>query len=248
MTKYRPHERYPGMNQYNRDAMRTAPYGTSLRDELVVCGLGLTGEAGEVADHIKKVLFHGHPLDDVAKAKLVEELGDVLWYIARGALALGVTMDEIASGNVDKLAARYPEGFSPERSMNRAITPYNDMTDAIAYALQATPPREKGEGWSRMLPPIEFSAKYSDEAIESELAQLRRQADEQWESRWGASTGPGKEPSWSVAADGSLRTVVGGVRMEDDQEVASDDQANSGDIPTSYNPQASGTDIAAEKG
>ena len=48
-----------------------------------------------------------------------EEIGDVLWYCAELATALGVTLDEIAQGNVDKLRRRYPDGFDPERSIHR---------------------------------------------------------------------------------------------------------------------------------
>ena len=77
---------------------------------------GLNGEAGEVIDLVKKHLFHGHDLD-VEKIKL--ELGDVLWYIAECADALDLDLEDIAKANIAKLKARYPEGFSFERSINR---------------------------------------------------------------------------------------------------------------------------------
>ena len=63
-----------------------------------------------------KILGHGHELD---RDKVIKELGDVLWYIAAIASFLHVPLDEIAQRNIDKLAARYPEGFSNERSINR---------------------------------------------------------------------------------------------------------------------------------
>lgn len=79
--------------------------------------LGLNGEAGEIADHVKKAVFHGHTLDHVALAK---ELGDILWYVAQAATASGFGLDEIAAMNIEKLRKRYPEGFSSEASINRA--------------------------------------------------------------------------------------------------------------------------------
>ena len=83
---------------------------------LAIAGLGLAGEAGEVADEIKKVIGHGHKLDE---DKLIKEIGDVLWYAAEMCSALGVSLDYVAKKNIEKLKARYPEGFSRERSINR---------------------------------------------------------------------------------------------------------------------------------
>ena len=78
--------------------------------------LGLAGEAGEVIDIFKKYRYQKHPLDVKG---MVEELGDVLWYIAAIATAVGVPMGEIAARNIEKLNKRYPEGFDAERSVNR---------------------------------------------------------------------------------------------------------------------------------
>lgn len=78
--------------------------------------LGLAGEAGEVADYIKKVVAHGHPLDS---EKLAQELGDVLWYLVVTADALGFSLDEIASQNITKLRKRYPQGFHHQASIER---------------------------------------------------------------------------------------------------------------------------------
>ena len=104
-------------DEYQKAAMRTAgSAGTDKTKGLNVTGLGCSGEAGEVAGVVKKHLFHHHPLDE---AKLREELGDVLWYIALGAHSLGTTLENIAKENVEKLKARYPNGFETERSMNR---------------------------------------------------------------------------------------------------------------------------------
>ncbi len=79
-------------------------------------GMGLAGEAGEVCDYLKKVVFHGHELD---KEKLAVELGDCLWYIATLANTAGISLEKVAEMNILKLKCRYPEGFSVDRSINR---------------------------------------------------------------------------------------------------------------------------------
>ena len=104
------------LNDYQQFALRTMADPTYNEKNIAVLSLGLTGESGEFADNVKKVLGHGHQLD---KDKLIKELGDVLWYAAGLATVLGVSLGEVAQRNVDKLKARYPEGFSSERSINR---------------------------------------------------------------------------------------------------------------------------------
>lgn len=89
---------------------------TGARDRLAMAALGLSGEAGETTDYIKKVLFHGHEL---SRSLVIKELGDVLWYIAEMASALDVKMNVIANKNIAKLRKRYPDGFSAEASINR---------------------------------------------------------------------------------------------------------------------------------
>ena len=86
------------------------------RDSLAVAALGLAGEAGEAADLLKKVLFHNHPLD---RTKLTKELGDVLWYLSLCAHVAGLSLEDVAKANILKLRSRYPEGFDPNRSLNR---------------------------------------------------------------------------------------------------------------------------------
>ncbi|MFN2519826.1 MAG: nucleoside triphosphate pyrophosphohydrolase family protein [Candidatus Limnocylindria bacterium] len=104
---------------YEAAAARTAPSAGSRRETLLLAGLGLAGEAGEVADHIKKVAFHAHDLD---ADHVAEELGDILWYAALAARAIGVTLADVAAMNIRKLERRYPEGFSSERSRKREGT------------------------------------------------------------------------------------------------------------------------------
>lgn len=106
------------LNEYQRLAMRTKNRGDiGGIPDLAVAGLGIAGEAGEVADEIKKVLGHGKAMDT---AKLKKELGDVLWYCASVAEDIGTTLGEVAELNVAKLKARYPNGFSTGDSVAKA--------------------------------------------------------------------------------------------------------------------------------
>lgn len=104
------------LNQYQEFAGRTSGAGQEGERRQIIAALGLAGEAGEFANMIKKLTAHGH---DIPREKLAEELGDILWYVAEAASALGLTLDKIGQDNIAKLAARYPEGFSQDRSRNR---------------------------------------------------------------------------------------------------------------------------------
>lgn len=79
--------------------------------------LGLAGEAGECCDIVKKYKYQGHELD---KEHLKDELGDVLWYIAETASGLGITLEEVAEYNLNKLHKRYHgDKFNVQDSVNR---------------------------------------------------------------------------------------------------------------------------------
>jgi NTP pyrophosphatase (non-canonical NTP hydrolase) len=106
---------------YQGLALRTASAESTATPLTLLdaAALGLSGESGEIADHVKKILYHGHPLDDATRDKIAKELGDILWYCALGAKGIGMTLAEIAVMNVAKLEKRYPEGFSTENSLNR---------------------------------------------------------------------------------------------------------------------------------
>ena len=104
-------------NEYQRLAARTTNPALNPRDTLINGVMGLCGEAGEAIDIVKKHVAQGHELDREA---LIKELGDVAWYLAETATALGVDLDEILERNIEKLRKRYPEGFSAEKSQNRA--------------------------------------------------------------------------------------------------------------------------------
>lgn len=109
------------LTTYQRDASRTLHNpmlpivpGALTSDpvfkmNVAVFAMGLAGEAGEVADYLKKVLGHGKAFDvDVLK----KELGDVLWYMAALATMYGFTLEEVAKLNTEKLLKRFPSGFT----------------------------------------------------------------------------------------------------------------------------------------
>ena len=104
------------INEYQKLAMVTLNRELDKKEMLTNAVMGLCGESGEACDIVKKHLFHSHKLDRDA---LIKELGDVAWYLAEGAEALGISLDEILGRNIEKLKKRYPEGFSSEKSINR---------------------------------------------------------------------------------------------------------------------------------
>lgn len=103
------------LNEYQLAAQRTSNTYT-LSSKIENGLLGLFGEGGECADIFKKYLFQGHDFDAEHMAK---ELGDILWYVAEVASGLGMTLDKVAQMNIDKLLARYPDGFDREKSLHR---------------------------------------------------------------------------------------------------------------------------------
>lgn len=105
------------INEYQKLAMRTASGMNHDHYGMLMNGaLGLCGEAGEVADLVKKFTFQGHDIDLEHVAK---ELGDVAWYLAVSATSIGYDLETIMQMNIDKLRKRYPEGFDAERSLHR---------------------------------------------------------------------------------------------------------------------------------
>jgi NTP pyrophosphatase (non-canonical NTP hydrolase) len=99
--------------------LRAAKFNLDHDEALALCGLGLTGEAGEIADIIKKIVFHGHDFDENQRHNFLEEAGDLAWYLAYLCRTLGSNFEEIFQMNIDKLAKRYPDGFSREASIAR---------------------------------------------------------------------------------------------------------------------------------
>ncbi|MBR3349997.1 MAG: nucleoside triphosphate pyrophosphohydrolase family protein [Solobacterium sp.] len=118
-------------SEYQALAMRTNDGQSSYRLEravderdayydmggIVMATMGLSGEVGELNDMIKKWIFHKTDMD-ITHAK--KELGDIMWYIACMADSFGWSLDEIMQMNIDKLKARYPDGFDIERANHRS--------------------------------------------------------------------------------------------------------------------------------
>ncbi len=104
------------INEYQQLAMTTLNPALNKKDVLINGVMGLCGESGEVIDLVKKHLAQGHDLD---REKMIKELGDVAWYLAETAYALDVPLEEVFRRNIEKLKARYPEGFDPQRSIHR---------------------------------------------------------------------------------------------------------------------------------
>ncbi len=102
-------------NDFQRAAMRTAS-GLDKYSLILNGVMGLNGEAGECIEIVKKHLYQGHELD---RECLIEELGDVAWYLAVCCEGIGVSLEEVMEKNIDKLKARYPEGFDKARSIDR---------------------------------------------------------------------------------------------------------------------------------
>ena len=104
------------INEYQKLAMITLNPELSEKDIIINGVMGLCGESGEAIDIVKKWLAQGHELD---REHLIKELGDIAWYIAELAYVLGVPLEEVLQKNIDKLKARYPDGFDSEKSSNR---------------------------------------------------------------------------------------------------------------------------------
>lgn len=103
-------------NEYQKEALRTERAMNKQYPRILNGVMGMNGEAGECVDLLKKHYFQGHDLD---VDHLAKEIGDVLWYVAISADAIGYDLEDIMQLNIDKLDARYPDGFEAERSINR---------------------------------------------------------------------------------------------------------------------------------
>ena len=113
------------LNDYQILANRT------LRDDvpdemLLHAAMGMATEAGEFIDSLKKHRFYGKRLD---RQNLIEEIGDVAWYLAAACKALDVTLEEVCQANVAKLRARYPAGFTEHDAIHRDV-----VSEAVAMA------------------------------------------------------------------------------------------------------------------
>tara|TARA_R110002020_G_scaffold162918_2_gene348827 strand:- start:1049 stop:1420 length:372 start_codon:yes stop_codon:yes gene_type:complete len=88
--------------------------------QLLTAALGLSAEAGEFTEVVKKIVFQGKPYNEDNVFHMKRELGDICWYLAQAFMALDTNFDEILDMNIEKLSARYPDGtFNAYYSENR---------------------------------------------------------------------------------------------------------------------------------
>lgn len=106
------------INEYQIAALRTENSELTQAEILMNGLMGLNGEVGECIDILKKHLFQGDQLDCEHLAK---ELGDVAWYLAVSAKAIGYDLERIMQMNVEKLSQRYPNGFHTKDSLHRQV-------------------------------------------------------------------------------------------------------------------------------
>lgn len=91
-------------------------------ERLMTAAVGMSAEAGEFTEIVKKMVFQGKPVNNENIFHLKRELGDIMWYVSQACLGLDISLEEVIQMNFEKLSARYPEGtFSIERSENRVV-------------------------------------------------------------------------------------------------------------------------------
>lgn len=89
-------------------------------ERLITAALGICAEGGEFTEVVKKCVFQGKPMDDHTIFHMKRELGDIMWYISQACIALDTSIEDIIYMNIEKLEARYPDGFEAFRSENRS--------------------------------------------------------------------------------------------------------------------------------
>jgi NTP pyrophosphatase (non-canonical NTP hydrolase) len=97
------------LDDYQQAALRTINPSLDERDRLLDAAAGLAEEAAEVLGAVRKRVFQQR---DISEAKLIEELGDVLWCLAVTSHTLGIPLSRIAEGNQEKLRKRHPENWT----------------------------------------------------------------------------------------------------------------------------------------
>lgn len=106
-------------NEYQKKSRETAIYYNKDKNYIYPT-LGLVGEAGEIAEKIKKVLRdNGGAVDEKDKVELVKELGDLLWYLSQLSTELGLSLDDIAISNIEKITSRKERGVLHGSGDNR---------------------------------------------------------------------------------------------------------------------------------
>lgn len=123
-------------SNYTKNAMVTEPLEfekvlARLQDKetvrLLHASIGINTEGGEIADQIKRHVFYGKPID---KVNLIEEAGDVLWYLAVLLNACGSSFDDAMDRNIAKLRARFGDKFTEAQAINRDLTKERTVLEA----------------------------------------------------------------------------------------------------------------------
>ncbi|EQC46454.1 MazG nucleotide pyrophosphohydrolase domain protein [Bacteriovorax sp. BSW11_IV] len=124
---------------YIKDAIKTEATNFEAMNErlmndgtkrLLHAGIGISTEAGEVLDALKKHIFYGKELD---KVNLAEELGDLFWYMAILADELGIEFESVMDRNITKLKARYGEKFSEEKAEKRDLDKEREILEGQKF-------------------------------------------------------------------------------------------------------------------
>lgn len=115
------HNKIKNLKEYQKLCKRTAQKFNDKEKEILTWGLGIAGEAGDVAGCIKKTFSHKND----QKAGIRENLGDVLWYTAAICNYFGWDLEEVLAENIKKLEARYPKGFA-KKTAKRKGTDWNE--------------------------------------------------------------------------------------------------------------------------
>ncbi len=105
------------LDDYQQAASRTINPQLQGPDRLLDAAAGLAEESGEILGLVRKHVYQAKPLD---LAELEKELGDALWCLSVAAASAGLTLDRVATANVEKLRLRYPDGFSNAASHHRS--------------------------------------------------------------------------------------------------------------------------------
>lgn len=106
-------------NEYQKKSRETAIYYNKDKNYIYPT-LGLVGEAGEIAEKIKKILRdNGGSVNEKDKVELVKELGDLLWYLSQLSTELGLSLDDIAVSNIEKITSRKERGVLHGSGDNR---------------------------------------------------------------------------------------------------------------------------------
>ena len=79
-------------------------------ERLLTAAVGLSAEAGEFTEVVKKIIFQGKPVNEDNLFHMKRELGDIMWYMMQACMGLETCLDEIIEMNVEKLSSRYPDG------------------------------------------------------------------------------------------------------------------------------------------